>query len=100
MSQDNIIKVRLMKEKKNDILLFVFEKPISINFVKSDNNDIKEVFKEILNQLSVRKFRFELEIDQSYSVELYKEVASTYIDELNSEIEELLETDEWKEVYG
>lgn len=99
MNQDKII-VELKKEKKDDVLEFQFENKILINFVKSDNNDIKEVFKTVLEELTKNIFKFELKINDDYDVELYKEVATTYINELNNEIDQLVSSEEWKEIYG
>ena len=98
MNQDKII-VELKKEKRDDILEFQFKNKLVINFIKSDNNDIKEVFKTILEELTKDIFSFELKIDENYDVELYKEVATTYIAELNDEIEQLVNSEEWKEIY-
>ncbi len=98
MNQDKII-VELKKEKRDDILEFQFKNKLVINFIKSDNNDIKEVFKTILEELTKNIFSFELKIDENYDVELYKEVATTYIAELNDEIEQLVNSEEWKEIY-
>ena len=98
MNQDKII-VELKKEKNEDILEFQFKNKLVINFIKSDNNDIKEVFKTILEELTKNIFSFELKIDESYDVDLYKEVATTYIAELNNEIEQLVNSEEWKEIY-
>lgn len=101
MNQGNhAISVRLTKENNEDVLKFEFENKLIINFLKSDNNDIKEVFKEILQNLTIQKFKFELVIDEDYDVELYKDVSEVYIKGINEEIEELINSEEWKELYG
>lgn len=98
MNQDKIV-VELRKENNDDILEFQFKNKLVINFIKSDNNDIKEIFKTILEELTKNIFSFELKIDENYDVDLYKEVATTYIAELNEEIEQLVNSEEWKEIY-
>lgn len=100
MNQDKIIVELKKEEKDDDVLEFQFKNKITINFVKSDNNDIKEVFKIVLEELTKSIFSFELKIDENYDVELYKEVANTYINELNDEIDQLVNSEEWKEIYG
>lgn len=99
MNQDKVI-VELRKEKNDDVLEFQFKNKVLINFIKSDNNDIKEVFKTILEELTKNIFSFELKINENYDVDLYKEVATTYIAELNDEIDQLVNSEEWKEIYG
>ena len=98
MNQDKIV-VELRKENNDDILEFQFKNKLVINFIKSDNNDIKEIFKTILEELTKNIFSLELKIDENYDVDLYKEVATTYIAELNEEIEQLVNSEEWKEIY-
>ncbi len=100
MNQDsNKIIVELKKENNDDVLEFQFKNKILINFNKSDNNDIKEVFKIVLEELTKSIFNFELKIADGYDVDLYKEVVTTYIEELNEEIEQLVNSEEWKEIY-
>ncbi len=98
MNQDKII-VELKKENDDDVLEFQFKNKVNINFIKSENNDIKEVFKKILEELTKNVFYLELKINEDYDVELYKEVATTYIDELNNEIDQLINSEEWNEIF-
>ena len=98
MNQDKII-VELKKENDDDVIEFQFKNKVNINFIKSENNDIKEVFKKILEELTKNVFYLELKINEEYDVELYKEVATTYIDELNNEIDQLINSEEWNEIF-
>lgn len=98
MNQDKII-VELKKENDDDVLEFQFKNKVNINFIKSENNDIKEIFKKILEELTKNVFYLELKINEDYDVELYKEVATTYIDELNNEIDQLINSEEWNEIF-
>ena len=91
MNQDKII-VELKKENDDDVLEFQFKNKVNINF-------IKEIFKKILEELTKNVFYLELKINEDYDVELYKEVATTYIDELNNEIDQLINSEEWNEIF-
>lgn len=63
MNQDKII-VELKKENDDDVLEFEFKNKVNINFIKSENNDIKEVFKKILEELTKNVFYLELKISE------------------------------------
>ena len=98
MNQDKEINVILKKNVENDELEFQFENKIVISLTDTDNIKLKEVFDKILEELTKEKFLFKLEIESGYDVGLYKDVAEEYIKSLNQEIEELIETEEWKEI--
>lgn len=98
MNQDKEINVILKKNVENDELEFQFENKIVISLTDTDNIKLKEVFEKILEELTKEKFLFKLEIESGYDVGLYKDVAEEYIKSLNQEIEELIETEEWKEI--
>lgn len=78
---------------------FQFKDKIIISLTDTDNTKLKEVFERILEELTKEKFLFKLEIESGYDVGLYKDVAEEYIKSLNQEIEELIETEEWKEIF-
>ena len=99
MNQDKEINVILKKNVENDELEFQFKDKIIISLTDTDNNKLKEVFERILEELTKEKFLFKLEIESGYDVGLYKDVAEEYIKSLNQEIEELIETEEWKEIF-
>lgn len=99
MNQDNEIRVILKKNRENDELEFQFKDKIVISLTDTDNTKLKEVFERILEELTKEKFVFKLEIESGYDVGLYKDVAEEYIKSLNQEIEELVETEEWKEIF-
>ena len=64
MNQDKIV-VELRKENNDDILEFQFKNKLVINFIKSDNNDIKEIFKTILEELTKNILS-----DQKYNIDI------------------------------
>lgn len=99
MNQDKEINVILKKNLENDELEFQFKDKIIISLTDTDNTKLKEVFERILEELTKEKFLFKLEIESGYDVGLYKDVAEEYIKSLNQEIEELIETEEWKEIF-
>lgn len=99
MNQDKEINVILKKNVENDDLEFQFKDKIIISLTDTDNTKLKEVFERILEELTKEKFLFKLEIESGYDVGLYKDVAEEYIKSLNQEIEELIETEEWKEIF-
>ena len=99
MNQDNVINVELKKEDEVDILEFKFDNPVKINLNNSNNNDLKEMFEVILKELIKKKFNFKLEVQENYKTELYKDVCIEYINALNEEIKETIESDLWKEIF-
>lgn len=98
MNQDNIINVELKKEDI-DILEFQFDNPVKINLNSSNNKDLKEMFEILLKELIKKKFVLKLKIQDNYKIELYKDVCNEYINALNEEIKETIESDLWKEIF-
>ena len=99
MNQDNIINVELKKEEDIDILEFQFDNPVKINLNSSNNKDLKEMFEILLKELIKKKFFLKLKIQDNYKIELYKDVCNEYINALNEEINETIESDLWKEIF-
>ena len=99
MNQDNIINVELKKEEDVDILEFQFDKPVKINLNSSNNKDLKEMFEILLKELIKKKFALKLNVQNNYKTELYKDVCNEYINALNEEIKETIESDLWKEIF-
>ena len=99
MNQDNIIEVELKKEDEVDMLEFKFDNPVKINLNASNNKDLKGVFEVLLKELINKKFSLELKIQEGYKTELYKDVCNEYINALNEEIKETIESDIWKEIF-
>lgn len=99
MNQDNIINVELKKEEDVDILEFQFDNPVKINLNSSNNKDLKEMFEILLKELIKKKFVLELNVQDNYKTELYKDVCNEYIYALNEEIKETIESDLWKEIF-
>ena len=97
MNQDNIINVELKKEEDVDILEFQFDNPVKINLNSSNNKDLKEMFEILLKELIKKKFALKLNVQNNYKTELYKDVCNEYINALNEEIKETIESDLWKE---
>lgn len=99
MNQDNIINVELKKEEDVDILEFQFDNPVKINLNSSNNKDLKEMFEIFLKELIKKKFALKLNVQDNYKTELYKDVCNEYINALNEEIKETIESDLWKEIF-
>lgn len=99
MNQDNIINVELKKEEDVDILEFQFDNPVKINLNSSNNKDLKEMFEILLKELIKKKFALKLNVQNNYKTELYKDVCNEYINSLNEEIKETIESDLWKEIF-
>jgi hypothetical protein len=100
MNQDNIVKVILKKNLKNqDVLEFNFFKIQHIILTSENANNLKNFFEILLLELSKKPFILELVIEKDYETVLYKDVAMAYIDSLNDEIIELIDSEEWKEVF-
>lgn len=99
MNQDNIINVELKKEEDVDILEFQFDNPVKINLNSSNNKDLKEMFEILLKELIKKKFALKLNVQDNYKTELYKDVCNEYINALNEEIKETIESDLWKEIF-
>ena len=93
MNQDNIINVELKKEEDVDILEFQFDNPVKINLNSSNNKDLKEMFEILLKELIKKKFALKLNVQNNYKTELYKDVCNEYINALNEEIKETIESD-------
>lgn len=99
MNQDNIINVELKKEEDVDILEFQFDNPVKINLNSSNNKDLKEIFEILLKELIKKKFELKLNVQENYKTELYKDVCNEYINALNDEIKETVESDLWKGIF-
>ena len=99
MNQDNIINVELKKEEDVDILEFQFDNPVKINLNSSNNKDLKEMFEILLKELIKKKFELKLNVQENYKTELYKDVCNEYINALNDEIKETVESDLWKGIF-
>ncbi|MEI3395748.1 MAG: hypothetical protein V8R82_08740 [Clostridia bacterium] len=99
MNQDNIINVELKKENEVDILEFQFDNPVKINLNNSNNKDLKEMFEVLLKELIKKKFTLKLNVPSNYKTGLYIDVCNEYINALNEEIKETIESDLWKEIF-
>lgn len=89
MQETNKIIVDLKNsiDGSNDILVFNFSKPITINLNSCNNEDLKNVFSEVLKLIvEGNKKIFELRIDENYKKELFKDVFMEYIKIINEEI--------------
>lgn len=81
----------------SDVLVFNLDTEDPDKYV-IDLNDtagqvkIKEVFSKLLEMLLNEKLTLRFRIAEGYSKELYKDVCSEYIEELNTEIEQVIES--------
>lgn len=101
MNQDEVVKVILKKNSDGqDVLEFDFKHKKNIILTNDNMNDLKTFFEALLLELSEKVFKLELSFEEGYDTKLYKDVSKEYIDSLNNEIVDLLETDEWNEVFN
>lgn len=87
------IEVVLMEKDDVDCLVFKFESEsmeVNLNDV-SGQQDMKKVFSEILRMLCDNDIQLSLEVVEGYNRNLYKEVCSEYINDLNVEIKKVRE---------
>ena len=57
------------------------------------------MFEILLKELIKKKFALKLNVQDNYKTELYKDVCNEYINALNEEIKETIESDLWKEIF-
>ena len=86
---DKII-VNLKTEEENDYLIFNFNNPIKLNLNICSNDDLKQVFCEVLKMIiEENKKEFKLDIAQDYTKELFKDVFNEHIRIINEEISKI-----------
>ncbi len=94
MNQDDNKKsltVKLKKGSGTDLLVFELgNKTHKLNLNSEDNqNDIKSMFCDLILLVETNLVEFVLDIDNSYDNNLMKDVAASYISDLNKEIKSL-----------
>jgi hypothetical protein len=83
------LQVKLYKQGDVDFLEFsVGSKTHKLNANSEDNqNEIKAMFCDVIPLLEQESLEFVLEIDENYDNKLLVEVATSYIEDLNKEIQ-------------
>ena len=90
MQETGEIIVNLKNEQENDYLIFNFENPIRLNLNTCSNENLKQVFCEVLKMIvDGNRKKFKLDIDQGYTKELFKDVFKEYIKIINEEIDKI-----------
>lgn len=85
------LKVRLFLEGGTDFLEFDLGRSTHrLNLNLEDNqNEIKQMFCDVVPILEANAVEFVLEVDKSYDNTLLREVSSSYISDLNKDIDEV-----------
>lgn len=85
--------VFLTEKNGKDVLEFYITptNSMDIDLNEKDQTSLRKLFYEIIQQIFVEEFNFELSIDDNYNKNLFKEVAVEYIKQLNSEINKIIE---------
>lgn len=94
MMQENdkiIVELKNSPDNENDILVFNFESPKTLNLNTCNNDDLKKIFSEVLKLIiQGNKKKFELKINDNYKKELFKDVFTEYIKIINDEIDKIV----------
>lgn len=88
MSQEQrIVKVILQEEAQLDYMVFKFEEERRV-CMNDENcqNDLKNLFTTMLDELIKSDYKFEYEENKDYKKGLFKDVCIEYIRELNREL--------------
>lgn len=81
-------KVVLMEKNGKDIMKFNINSNTidEIDLNSTDQTNLRNLFYKIINQVLIEDFEFLLEIEQNYKKNLYIEIATEYIKQLNVEL--------------
>ncbi|MDY4788375.1 MAG: hypothetical protein SO253_03555 [Bacilli bacterium] len=101
MAENKFVKVKLNCIDEKYLLEFNLSEVKSISLYDENMEQLKELFTQIMKDLIKNNLKFKLEISEEAkngSNQLACDVAITYVDKLNTEIETLIQTDNLKEV--
>ena len=88
-----MVSKRVKKKKKNgkDIMEFNINSNTidEIDLNSTDQTNLRNLFYKIINQVLIEDFEFLLEIEQNYKKNLYIEIATEYIKQLNVELDKI-----------
>lgn len=92
-AENKKITVKLTVCGETDVLIFLLDEANPEKYIINLNDSssqlqIKEVFSKLLEELLLFDIDLVLEIQESYSKGLYKDVFSEYISELNKELKQ------------
>ena len=84
-------KVILMEKNGKDIMEFNINSNTidEIDLNSKDQTNLRNLFYKIINQVLIEDFEFLLEIEQNYKKNLYIEIATEYIKQLNVELDKI-----------
>lgn len=84
-------KVVLMEKNGKDIMEFNINSNTidEIDLNSTDQTNLRNLFYKIINQVLIEDFEFLLEIEQNYKKNLYIEIATEYIKQLNVELDKI-----------
>ena len=88
-----IVRVVLLEDEGVDYLDFMIEgssNSYKVNLNSEDSQkEVKRLFSELLRKLIETDLELLLEVDDSYSKNLFKEISEEYIKDLNNEIKQV-----------
>lgn len=84
-------RVVLMEKNGKDIMEFNINSNTidEIDLNSTDQTNLRNLFYKIINQVLIEDFEFFLEIEQNYKKNLYIEIATEYIKQLNVELDKI-----------
>lgn len=84
-------RVVLMEKNGKDIMEFNINSNTidEIDLNSTDQTNLRNLFYKIINQVLIEDFEFLLEIEQNYKKNLYIEIATEYIKQLNVELDKI-----------
>lgn len=84
-------RVVLMEKNGKDIMEFNINSNTidEIDLNSTDQTNLRNLFYKIINQVLIEDFEFLLEIEKNYKKNLYIEIATEYIKQLNVELDKI-----------
>jgi len=82
--------VLLCEKEGNDILEFELNKGNKdININNEDQNGLRSLFYSIISEAMEEEFSYTLKVQDGYAKQLYVEIATEYVSQLNTELNEI-----------
>lgn len=82
--------VILCEKEGNDILEFELKKGNKeININSEDQNGLRSLFYSIISEAMEEEFSYSLNVQEGYEKQLYIEIATEYLNQLNTELNEI-----------
>ena len=64
---------------------------LTININSNDQKDLRKLFYQVIKEAMKAEFQFELKVEDGYKKQLYIEVSTEYIKQLNAELSKIIE---------